>query len=250
MDSPGVSTLVSVVLVSLLSLIGIATLTISVRRLQHAIFVLVSLAAGALFGDVFFHLLPEAYHAPDHGTSAAGLVLAGIAAFFILEKCLHWQHAHHLHNATPLDPVGSMNLIADGLHNLIDGALIGAAYLSSFPVGLATTIAVMLHEIPQELGDFGILLHAGFRPMQALWWNFVSASLAIVGAIGALVLGAHVLGVATVMLPLAAGGFLYIAGSDLLPALQQERAVGKSVVQCAAMSCGVGVMWLLTWLER
>jgi zinc and cadmium transporter len=250
MDSPGVSALVSVVLVSLLSLIGIVTLTISVRRLQHVIFVLVSLAAGALFGDVFFHLLPEAYHAPDHGTSAAGLVLAGIAAFFILEKCLHWQHAPHLHAATRVDPVGYMNLIADGLHNLIDGALIGAAYLSSFPVGLATTIAVILHEIPQELGDFGILLHAGFRPRQALWWNFVSASLAIVGAVGALVLGAQVLSVATLMLPLAAGGFLYIAGSDLLPELQQERALGKSVVQCTAMSCGVGVMWLLTWLER
>jgi zinc and cadmium transporter len=250
MASPGVSALASVVLVSLLSLIGIATLAVSAQRLQHVICVLVSLAAGALFGDVFFHLLPEAYHTPDHGTSAAGLVLAGILAFFILEKCLRWQHAHHLYDATHIDPVGYMNLIADGLHNLMDGALIGAAYQSSFPVGLATTIAVILHEIPQEFGDFGILLHAGFRMTQALWWNFVSASLAIVGAIGALVLGAQVHGFATGMLPLAAGGFLYIAGSDLLPELQQERALGKSLVQFAALSGGVGVMWLLTWLER
>ena len=141
-----------------------------------------------------------------------------------------------------------MNLVADGLHNLIDGLLIGSSYLVSLPVGLATTIAVLLHEIPQEIGDFGVLLHAGFPAGLALWLNFLSGTLAILGAVAALTIGGMVTTMPTVILPLTAGGFIYIAGSDLVPELHREREPVKSLVQLVAIGVGVGLMLLLKLL--
>jgi zinc and cadmium transporter len=142
-----------------------------------------------------------------------------------------------------------MNLVADGVHNLIDGMLIGASYLASLPLGFATTAAVVLHEIPQEIGDFGVLLHSGFSKRRALLFNFCSASLAIVGALIALLVGTRIEGFTQWMLPLTAGGFIYIAGSDLLPELHKELELLRSALQLAAMGTGVGLMLLLALLE-
>ncbi len=239
----------SVVAVSLISLIGVATISMTGRRLQSMLFVLVSLAAGAMFGDAFIHLLPESFEKSNAKTEISMLVLAGVFLFFILEKLLRWRHEHTLEAGSSVNPLGYMNLFADGLHNLIDGVLIGASYLASVQVGVSTTVAVILHEIPQEIGDFGVLLHAGFSKKRAVLFNLLSASLAIVGALVALLASSNIAGFTDLILPVAAGAFIYIAGSDLLPELQKEIGFYKSLVQLCAMAAGAGLMMMLTLLE-
>jgi zinc and cadmium transporter len=235
----------SVLLVSVVSLLGVLTLSIDHRKLDRAVFLLVSLAVGGLFGDAFLHLLPEAYERSRDAMTTSLAALAGVFGFFVLEMLLRWRH-QHLPSAAPyVRPIGSMNLVADGIHNLIDGMLIGASYLVSVPVGVATTTAVILHEIPQEIGDFGVLLHAGYSRTRALQFNFLSACLAILGAVVSLLAGTWASSFAAWMLPFTAGSFIYVAGSDLLPELHQERELSRSVVQLVAMAAGVGLMLLL-----
>ena len=238
----------SVVAVSLISLVGIVTIALSERRLQQLIFLMVSLAVGAMFGDTFLHLLPEAFRSPGAMPRVPLTVLAGLLAFFLLEKFLLWRHEHVPHYGDCIQPVGYVNVVAEGFHNFIDGLLIGASYLVSIPVGIATSLAVLLHEIPQEMGNFAVLRHAGFSQAGALSMNFLSASLAIVGAVVALVAGAHLTAFPTDLLPFTAGGFIYIAGSDLVPELHKEREPIKSLFQMLAIGVGVGVMLLLTAL--
>ena len=240
--------LVSVLAVSLLSLVGIVTLGLSEQRQRQVIFLMVSLAVGAMFGDTFFHLLPEAFQAPDAMPRVPLMVLAGLLAFFLLEKFLLWRHEHIPHYGECIQPIGYVNVVAEGFHNLIDGLLIGASYLVSTPIGLGTTFAVLLHEIPHEMGNFGVLRHAGFTNLRALSMNFLSASLAIVGAVAALVAGSQIKGFPVALLPFTAGGFIYIAGSDLVPELHKEREPIKSLFQLMAIGVGVGAMLLLTGL--
>ena len=242
-------TLTSVVVVSLASLIGIVTVTSSRLQIQRVVFIMVSMAVGAMFGDVFLHLLPQSFKSSGATLATSLYILTGILMFFLLEKFLLWRHEHIPHYGDCIHPVGYVSLVADGLHNFIDGMLIGSSYLVSVPVGIGTTLAVLLHEIPQEIGDFGVLIHAGFRPAQAVWLNFVSASLAIVGAVTALIAGEVVKNLPTIILPLTAGGFIYIAGSDLVPELHKERELRKSFIQLIAIGVGVGLMLLLTLLE-
>ena len=240
-------TMASVVAVSLAALIGITLINLDERTLNGVLFVLVSLAAGAMFGDAFIHLLPQSFVQSSSPTATSLYALSGILIFFVLEKFLLWRHEHapsHVH------PVGYMNLIADGVHNFLDGILIGTSYLVSVPVGLATTLAVLLHEIPQEIGDFGVLVHAGFSRGSAVGLNLLSAALAIVGAAAALIAGAHLRHLPTVVLPMSAGTFIYIAGSDLVPELHRERQPLRSLVQMLAIGVGVGLMFALVLLER
>lgn len=234
---------------SLVSLVGLAVVSIKEEKLRRLVFVLVSLAVGSLFGDVFIHLLPEAFEKLNTRMEASLFLLSGIFIFFVLEKFVLWRHQHLLESDRPIHPVGYMNLVADGLHNFIDGMIIGASYLTSLPVGVATTIAVAMHELPQEISDFGVLLHAGFTKKKALIFNFLSATLAILGAIIILLAGTNMQYVIAVMLPLAAGGFIYIAGSDLVPELNKEVELSKSIIQLLAIGAGVGMMLLLTLLE-
>jgi zinc and cadmium transporter len=242
--------LVSVALVSLLSLIGLAFISVGEEKLKRIIFVMVSLAVGGLFGDAFIHLLPDAFERLGSNLQGSLYVLAGIFAFFVLEKFLLWRHQHVLQSAHSIHPVGYMNLLADGVHNFIDGAIIGASYVVSFHVGIATTLAVIFHEIPHELGNFFVLLYAGFTKKKALFFNFLSAVSAILGTIISLLVGSRVENFANVMLPLAAGGFIYIAGSDLVPELNKESKLEKSLVQMVAIGFGVGLMLLLDMLEE
>ncbi len=239
----------SVVLVSLISLVGVVTLSMSEARLKRMVFVLVGLATGALFGDAFIHLLPEAFETFASKVTGMAFVLVGIFVFFILEKFLLWRHVHVVGCEATVHQVGVMNLFADGLHNLIDGMLIGASYLVDIKIGVATTLAVVLHELPQEIGDFGILLHGGFSRSRALWFNFLSASLAIIGAVIAMLIGTRAASFSSYMLPITAGGFIYIAGSDLVPELRKECDPARSLLQFLALSVGVGLMLLLLLLE-
>lgn len=241
--------LASVTVVSLTSLIGLVAISSNRAGVQRAVFVMVSLAVGAMFGDAFIHLLPQAFRAAEAPLPVSIAVLGGLLLFFLLEKFLLWRHEHIPHDDDCIHPVGYVSLVADGLHNFIDGLLIGSSYLVSLPVGLGTTLAVLLHEIPQEIGDFGVLLHAGFRPARAVWFNLLSASLAVVGTLTALLLGQALSALPAVVLPMTAGGFIYLAGSDLVPELHKERQLGKSVIQMLAIGLGVGLMLLLTLFE-
>lgn len=236
----------SVFLVSVISLIGIAGLLLNARKFRQFIFVAVSFSAGAMYGDAFIHLIPESFEKIGNKVETSLYVLTGIFAFFVLEKFLRWQHKHILAEKTDSPrPVGYLNLFADGVHNFLDGLLIGASYMTSIPIGVTTTIAVLLHEIPQEIGDFGVLIHAGFSRRRALLFNFLTACLAAAGAVSALLLGGFSETFAAVMLPVTAGSFIYISGSDLLPELQKEISFSKSAIQFAAMAAGVLLMLLL-----
>lgn len=238
----------SVIIVSLIPLVGIFTFSISEEKLKGLIFIFVSLATGSLFGDAIIHLLPETFEKSQNKLLASMLVLSGIFIFFVLEKFLLWKHEHGIGENKKIHPVGQLSLISDGLHNLIDGMLIGASYLVSVPVGVATTIAIIAHEIPQEMSDFAILLHAEFSKGKAIFFNLLTGTLAILGTIMALAIGINAEKFSLYMLPITAGGFIYIAGSDLIPELHKERRLSKSLKQLIAMFLGVALMVLLRFL--
>lgn len=240
--------LVSVSIVSAISLIGIFTLLFKRNFMQNILLFLVSFAVGGLFGDAFIHLLPESFEKLGINLTTSSLVLAGILIFFVLEKFIRWRHCHVPTSEQHPHPVVFMNLVGDGVHNLIDGMLIGAAYLVSIPIGIATTIAVILHEIPQEMGNFGVLIHGGLTIRKALLFNFLTALTAIAGTILSLTVGPHLHGYALYMMPITAGGFLYIAGSDLIPELHQESSTVHSIIQFLSILLGIGVMALLLLL--
>ncbi len=241
----------SVIVISLVSLVGVFTLSLQEERLKKYLFVLVSLALGALLGDAFIHLIPEALEEIGNATLVSITVIAGIFLFFGLENTLHWHHYHKPEEARAAEhhPVGRMILISDGLHNFIDGLIIGASYLVSIEVGIATTIAVVLHEIPQEIGDFGVLLYSGYSATQALWFNFLSALTAVLGVILALFLSQTSESLIFWIIPFAAGGFIYIALADLIPELQKTGSLTRSFIHLFVACLGVLSMVALVLLE-
>jgi len=232
----------SVFVVSLVSLVGVFTLAVNREKLRKTVVFLVSFAAGALFGDAIIHLLPESFEKIDSSFQVSLLVLSGIIFFFVLEKFIHWRHCHVLGPEKHLHPVVSMNIIGDFVHNFIDGAIIAGSFLISVPLGIATSIAVILHEIPQEIGDFGVLIFGGLTVRRALLFNFLSAMSAVFGAILVLTAGSHLQENIFFLLPVTAGGFLYIAGSDLIPELKHETKIAASIGQLAAIIMGIVVM--------
>jgi zinc and cadmium transporter len=247
MDIWGYS-IISVVIVSVISLIGILALLLH-KDTKKITFLLVSFAIGGLFGGAFIHLLPESFVDIDNSLYIGLLVLGGLLLFFVLEKFLRWRHQHDTNGETHLHPMVTMNLVGDGVHNLIDGMVIGASYLVSIPLGVSTTLAIVLHEIPQEMGDFGVLLYGGLSVKRALIFNFLSALTAVIGTVLSLVIGPHVQGYTVALIPITAGGFIYIAGSDLIPELQRETKLGTSLLQLALILLGIGIMAVLRSLE-
>lgn len=235
----------SVALISALSLVGGATLMLRPRTLDRMLLVLISFAAGALLGDAFIHLLPEVAESADGFDLAASFaLLGGVLGFFVLEKVLHWHHAHYPREEM-IHPVAVTNVVGDALHNLVDGSIVAGSFLVSVELGIATALAVVLHEIPQELGDFAILVRAGLKPRRALLLNLLSAMLAVLGAIVTLLVSSAVEGLEHVLVPVTAGAFVYIASTDLLPELHKEPDVGKSAAQLLGVLGGVAVMALL-----
>jgi zinc and cadmium transporter len=235
----------SVILVSLISFIGLFTFPMKERTLEKVLLFLVSFSAGALFGDAFIHLLPEAVAVNGFSIIVSLSLLSGIIFFFILEKFVHWRHCHVPTSEHHPHPVAFMNMVGDGVHHFIDGLLIGGSYIAAIPVGVATTIAVFFHEIPQKMGDFGILLHAGYSKKKALLLNFVFSSTSIIGALVALFIGGYSERITSILIPFAAGGFIYIAGSDLIPEIHKETDPSKSAAQLTAFIAGIIVMILL-----
>lgn len=242
--------LASVIGVSLASLIGIVFLFLKKETISKFVLPLVGLAVGALFGDAFLHLIPEALENESLSTITPLFILLGIITFFILERFLHWHH-HHDGDASAHDaelPLGKMILFSDGLHNFIDGILIAVSYGVSIPVGIATTIAVILHELPQEIGDFGLLIHAGYSRSKALLYNFISSLSAVLGfAIASVFLVSE--NFLTLASAFAAGAFIYIAGSDLVPELKTAKVNKKSILEFVFVIIGIALMYLLRFLE-
>lgn len=241
-------TFASVALVSLLSLIGVFTLSLREARLRKMLIFLVAFAVGALFGDVFIHLLPESFEKLGAGLASSVLVIGGFLVFFVLEKFVRWRHLGSA-QTSKVQPVVTMNIVGDAVHNLIDGMLIAASFLVSVPIGITTTVAIVLHEIPQEIGDFGILVNGGLSVKKALFFNLLAALTSFAGAVVTLIIGQQVHSFAAYLLPVTAGGFIYIAGPDLIPELQQEVKLSSSVWQFCALLTGVVVMALLTLLD-
>ncbi|MBU0686714.1 MAG: ZIP family metal transporter [Candidatus Margulisbacteria bacterium] len=242
-------TFVSVTIVSLLSLVGIIAVGIKRSILDKLLLILVSFSAGALLGGAFFHLLPEAVHEVGYGLRIAAYLLSGIITFFVLEKFICWRHCHIPTSANHPHPVAFMNLVGDAFHNFIDGMIIAGSFIVSIPLGITTTLAVILHEVPQEIGDFGVLVYGGFSRLKALGMNLLVALTAFLGALVVLVLNYRIEHVGNFLLPFAAGGFIYIAGSDLIPELKKDIKLSNSIFQLISLLLGVGLMLLLVLWE-
>ncbi|HUR61414.1 MAG TPA: ZIP family metal transporter [Candidatus Thermoplasmatota archaeon] len=280
------ATLLAVTLVSLVSLVGALTLTLPGLRSHRTLLVLVAVAAGTLMGDAFFHLLPEAAESwAESGLDTMGFwILAGFILFFGLEVALRSRHAHaelatdgpgdahailaphpahgghgphhgdhgpaHHHGQQAIAAFAWTNLVGDALHNLLDGAVIAAAFLVDTGVGVATTIAVVVHEVPQELGDFAVLLRSGMTPRRALLFNLLSALCAVVGAVLILALPLQPGSLETFGLPLIAGAFVYIAAADLVPELHHHSKGRAAFTILGAFLVGVAIMYGLLRLEQ
>jgi zinc and cadmium transporter len=239
------NSLLSVILVSLISLIGAIAFSLNTKKLKKYLYALVSFSAGALLGGVFVHLLPEIAQEQGMGINNSLLILAGILIFFIMEKIIFWRHCHVISCDEHPHTLGTMNLIGDALHNFTDGIIISAAYLVKPSLGVAATIAVALHEIPQEIGDFSVLIYAGFSKRKALLFNFFSALTAMLGAILTLLIGGGHEQIINYLVPITAGGFIYIATADLIPELKKEEKLSKTFIQLASLLAGILIMLVI-----
>ena len=242
--------LISVFLVSLISLVGILSIILTQKNVKKFSLLLVSLATGSLIGDAFFHIIPEVYEEAGFENNIGFAFVVGLFCFFVLEKFLHWHHCHnpsaqnHHHH-----PIAINNLVADAIHNFIDGMIIAGSFLISIEVGIATTIAVVLHEIPQELGDFGVLLHSGMSKSKALFLNLLSAISAILGTVMTFLLGENIESLEIYLLAFAGGAFLYLALADLVPEIKREESLKHNIFQILFIIIGLASMFALTYVE-
>lgn len=248
-------TLASVVIVSLVSFFGIVLLSLKKDFLERIMLFLVSFAIGALIGDAFLHLGPEAIEEGIAPLMFGVYALVGIITFFVIEKFLRWHHRHvfehreERHHHHEIQPYVWMNLLGDGVHNFIDGMVIGGSYLISIPLGITTTLAVVIHEGAQELGDFAVLIKGGLSRARALFYNFLSAITAIIGGLLTLFIGSRIESISLFLVPFTFAGFVYIALATLIPELHHEDTLKKLVVQVLGIILGVGVMALLLLVD-
>jgi len=237
--------ILSTIIVSLISLVGIFTIAVRDNLLKKMTVFMVSLSAGTLLGDSLLHLMPEAIEKNDGSFYVWLWLLGGIIIFFVLEKVISWRHCHESDCENHIHRMGPMNLLGDCVHNFIDGLIIAVSFLASAPLGVATTLAIIIHEIPQEIGDFGILIHSGYTKTKALYMNFLTAMLSILGAVVGIIAGGRSENFIGYITPLAAGGFIYIATADIIPELHKENGVSKSLKQLSCIIIGIGIMLAL-----
>lgn len=231
------------VVVSLISLIGIFTLALSEKKLDKMLHLFISLSAGALMGGAFLHLLPEAQEKLKDSTSVYLIVLFAFIFFFLVERFLFWRHCHK-HGKCDVHTFGYMNLFGESFHNFIDGLVIAASFLTDYKLGIITTLAIIFHEIPQEIGDFGVLLSSGFSRKKALLANFLIATTSILGGITGYFLASHIQNFVSYLLPFTAGGFLYVAACDLIPETRKETNLSKSYSSFGVFLLGILIMYL------
>ena len=231
--------------IALIAFIGVFALAMKEQLLNKILIILVSLSAGALMGGAFLHLLPESIEKSGN-TDILFFVLVGFVLFFIIEKVLHWRHCHK--GKCDVHTFHYMNLIGDSVHNFIDGLIISASFITSIPLGFTTTIAIAAHEIPQEIGDFGVLIYGGFEKKKAIVLNFIVALTVVAGGVVGYFISKSIEQVAIYLLPFAAGGFIYIAATDLVPEIKKELNIKKSMATILVFICGILIMWLVKFV--
>lgn len=234
-------------IISMASFIGVFSLAINKKNLSSILEYLVAFAVGALLGDVFIHLIPELAE-EGLGTELSLAMILGIVVFFVLEKLIHWHH-HHNVNHSHCESFSYMIILGDSLHNFLDGMMLAGAFIASPVLGASTALAILFHEVPQEIGDFAVLVRGCFSTKKALLFNFISSLTAFLGAIVVLVLQNSLGGISGLVTAFTIGSFLYIAGTDLLPELHKTKQLRKTTMYLIFLMLGVGIMYALTLLE-
>ena len=236
--------IITTFVIALIAFIGIFTLSLKDKVLNKILLFLVSLSAGALMGGALLHLLPEAIENTETVDFDVFLViLVGFVLFFLIEKVLHWRHCHK--GKCDVHTFHYMNLIGDSVHNFIDGLIMAASFSISTTLGFTTSLAIAAHEIPQEIGDFGVLIYGGFEKKKAILLNFCVALTIVFGGIVGYFISRNIEQATIFLLPFAAGGFLYIAATDLVPEIRKEENIKKSMATIVVFICGILIMWLI-----
>jgi zinc and cadmium transporter len=242
------SIILSTFFISLLAFSGIVFLFLKEELLKKLLLILVSFSAGALIGGAFIYLIPEAVQ--EIGAQESQLLsvflylLLGFCGFFALEQFIRWHH-HHIPQRQKVMPFSYLIFISDSIHNFIDGLIIAASFVVSFPIGLATSLIVALHEIPQEIGDFGVLVYGGFKKIKALVLNFLSGAIAMIGGIVGFFLSEGLGESVVFLLSFAAGSFIYIACSDLIPEIKDKADPQKSFIHFFVFLAGLALIVIL-----
>ena len=247
------SIIIATIIVTLFSLSGILTLSMNEKTLHRVLFYLIAFSAGSILGASLFDLLPEAVELISEN-EVFNIIAFGFIFFFFLERFIYWYHGHgHSEeieddHGDPPEGFAYLNLLGDGIHNFIDGMVIAASFNASIELGVTTTIAVIFHELPQEMGDYGILIYAGIDKTKALVYNFIAASTVILGGLFASVFLETVESLEGSLVAFSAGAFLYLAASELIPELQKERDLKRSLLQFIIFLLGMAVIYSLGFI--
>ena len=246
-------TIIATLFVASLSLSGIVVLTAMKKHVHATMMPLVALSAGAMFGNALLHLLPEAIERSQEIFSVFTVMLFVVASFvasFLFEQFFFWHHCHNEDTCEPTQkPFAHLVLYSDAIHNFIDGLIISAAFVVSIPLGIVTTLTISLHEVPQELGDFAVLIHGGFSKMRAAVLNGIVALTAVLGGIAGIILAGTVEWAVPALLPIAAGGFIYIAAADLLPELRHHNSRAGIPLSILFFLTGLAIMIVTAMIE-
>jgi len=219
----------------LLAFAGALLYFIFKKNLHKVLILFVAFTTGVMLGGAFFHFIPEAIETIDL-IPTLSIALIGFLVFLLLEKYLHWHHCHH--EICQKHPYTYLLLWGDAIHNFIDGLIIASSFLVSIPFGILSSLLIMLHELPQEISDFGVLIYGGFKKKEALFYNFLSQLTAVAGGlIGFFFISSKDL--AVYLLPVAAGGFLYIAIADLIPEVFKEKNIKKIIINIIIILAGI-----------
>lgn len=248
-----INSILATLAISLVSFISIVVLLKKINSKSLIVTALVSFAAGSLTGDVFFHLLPEQIeHAEGYSLQLGFGIILGIILMLLVEAYLHCSHdsdeeleKHKKENHR----LAILNIIGDAIHNFLDGIAIAVSFLVSPAAGVASTIAIIMHEIPQELADASVLLYSGWKRSKILLFNFLTALTAVLGAISVFVLSSFIENIEIFLVPIAIGQFLYIALADLVPVIHKKNGWKKYFIEILMFIAGIGVMYLLTFME-
>jgi zinc and cadmium transporter len=225
--------------VSLIGLVGVLALPFKDEQMKKIIYVLTAFAIGTLLGGSFFHLLPEAFGLMNADTALL-LTLVGFLTFLVVESYFHW----HLSSTCDAHPITYLLLFGDGIHNFIDGLVIAGSFIVSVPFGAITTVIIFAHEIPEELGIFGVLVGGGLSKKKAMTYSFMAQSTAIIGGIAGYFLSSSILNFSAYLLPFAAGGFIYISASGLIPEMHKEEGM-KKALSLLIIFIGLIFMWAM-----
>jgi len=238
--------------ISLVAFIGALVLFLREKILNRILLILVAFSAGALIGGAFLHLIPEAIReigADEMSIFATfSYLLVGYCTFFVLEQLISWHH-HHATSHPKIMPFSYLTLISDGIHNFIDGLVMAASFMVNFHIGITTALAIALHEIPQEIGDFGVLVYGGFDKAKALILNYISAITVVVGGIVGFLMYGWIGESITLLLPFAAGNFIYIASTDLIPEIRFKQSIVKSLTRFTVFLAGIGLMIIIRFMS-